>query len=291
MTASDSPIEVVRSVAALRRRVADWRAAGEVIGLVPTMGALHAGHLSLVERALAYTTRSCVSLFVNPAQFGPSEDFQVYPRDEAGDLAKLAGVGAHLVFAPPVDEMYPTGAATLISVSGLGDILEGEFRPGFFTGVATVVAKLLIQALPDVALFGEKDFQQLLVIRRMVTDLHLPVRIESARTVREGDGLALSSRNAYLSADERAVAPALFRTLSDVASRIAEGASPTSAAEQGAVRLKEAGFSEVDYVTARDAATLEPLYAPGSPGRVLAAARLGKTRLIDNVPVPAHDSR
>jgi pantoate--beta-alanine ligase len=287
MTKSDPPIEVVRSVADLRLRVAEWRAAGEVIGLVPTMGALHEGHLSLIERALAYTTRSCVSIFVNPAQFGPSEDFAIYPRDEAGDLAKLAGVGANLVFAPSVDAMYPPGAATLVTVPGLGDVLEGEFRPGFFSGVATVVAKLLIQVLPDVALFGEKDYQQLLVIRRMVTDLHLPIRIESARTVRENDGLALSSRNAYLSADERAIAPALYRTLSEVAARIAGGASPLSAAEQGAVRLKEAGFTQVDYVTARDAATLEPLYASGTPGRVLAAARLGKTRLIDNVPVPA----
>ncbi|MCU0838294.1 MAG: pantoate--beta-alanine ligase, partial [Rhodospirillales bacterium] len=223
-------IGIVRTVDALRAQVRLWREAGETVGLVPTMGALHAGHLALVERALAYTTRVCVSLFVNPTQFGPNEDLDRYPRDEAGDLAKLAAVGAHLVFAPSAAEMYPPGALTRVTVPGLGDELEGAFRPGFFTGVATVVTKLLIQALPDVALFGEKDYQQLLVVRRLTRDLDLPVRIEAGRTIREADGLALSSRNAYLTAAERAAAPALHRALVRLAEQVAAAADPAAAA-------------------------------------------------------------
>lgn len=287
MTTASGP-EVVRTARDLRARLARWRKAGEAIALVPTMGALHAGHLSLVERALAYATFSCVTLFVNPTQFGPSEDFDRYPRDEAGDLAKLAAAGAHLVFAPAVAEIYPDGAATRISVPGLGDVLEGSYRPGFFTGVATVVAKLLILAAPDVALFGEKDYQQLLVIRRMVADLGLPVTIEAGRTIREPDGLALSSRNAYLSADERAVAPALYRTLQAVARDVAAGAPVEARVAAAEAALRADGFGKVDYVTACDAETLDPWAGPasGRPGRVLAAAWLGRTRLIDNLAVP-----
>jgi pantoate--beta-alanine ligase len=281
-----TPIAVVRSVEALRSRISAWREEGETIGLVPTMGALHAGHLALVERAMAYTTRACVSLFVNPTQFGPNEDLDRYPRDEAGDVEKLGRLGAHLVYAPPVEVMYPPGAVTRVSVPGLGDMLEGAFRPGFFTGVATVVTKLLIQALPDVALFGEKDYQQLLVVRRLVTDLALPVRIEAGRTVREADGLALSSRNAYLTATERAIAPALYREISRLATRVAEGADPPAAAAEAVEALAAAGFGRVDYVEVRDAETLAPWAGPPRPGRVLAAAWLGVTRLIDNVPVP-----
>ena len=278
--------EIVRSAGDLRAQLAEWRRAGEMIALVPTMGALHAGHLSLVERSLAYATVSCVTLFVNPTQFGPNEDFDRYPRDEAGDLAKLAAVGAHLVFAPAVAEMYPPGAATRVGVPGLGDILEGAFRPGFFTGVATVVAKLLILTLPDIALFGEKDYQQLLIIRRMVADLGLPVKIEAGRTVREEDGLALSSRNAYLSAEERAVAPSLHRTLRALAEAVATGAMPSTRAQAAEAELLAAGFTKVDYVTVRDAETLEPWTGHPRPGRVLAAAWLGRTRLIDNLAVP-----
>jgi pantoate--beta-alanine ligase len=280
-----SGLPVVRTVAELRQDVGRWRRAGETIGLVPTMGALHEGHLSLVRRSMAYTTATCVSLFVNPTQFGPNEDYGRYPRDEAGDAAKLAALGKVLLFAPAIDEVYPPGNLTRVAVPGLGDILEGEHRPGFFTGVATVVAKLLIQAMPDVAIFGEKDYQQLLVIRRMVADLHLPVRIEASRTVREADGLALSSRNAYLDPRERQIAPALYRTLSRVASDAQSGVHPAERAARAEAELAAAGFTRVDYVTVRDAETLDLWTDRRAPGRVLGAAWLGRTRLIDNVPI------
>src|SRR5512134_3902736 len=204
-------IEIVRTVADLRARVRSWRDAGASIGLVPTMGALHEGHLALVRHVRALTDRSCVSLFVNPTQFGPNEDYTIYPRDETSDAGKLTALGADMLFAPDAEEMYPEGAATRVSVAGLGDLLEGEHRPGFFTGVATIVCKLLLQVLPDIAVFGEKDYQQLLVVRRLCTDLWIPTRIEGAPTVREPDGLALSSRNAYLTADERQIAPFLHQ--------------------------------------------------------------------------------
>lgn len=279
-------IDIVRSVTALRDRVGGWRDARQSVALVPTMGALHEGHLSLVRRARTLADRVCVSLFVNPAQFGPNEDYAVYPRDEEGDVAKLAGLNAvSLVYAPTVEEMYPAGALTRVSVPGVGDPLEGEYRPAFFTGVATVVAKLLLQVLPDLALFGEKDYQQLLVVRRMVADLCIPVRIEGVPTVREDDGLALSSRNAYLTADQRAVAPALFRIITNVASGIAAGADAMERAAWAEGELLRAGFDAVDYVAVRDAETLAPWQSPPRPGRVLAAARIGGTRLIDNVPV------
>jgi pantoate--beta-alanine ligase len=278
-------LDVVRTVADVRARVRAWRAAGETVGLVPTMGALHQGHLALILASRALTARTCVTLFVNPTQFGPNEDFDVYPRDEAGDIAKMAAVGAHLLFAPIRDEMYPEGEVTRVSVPGLGDALEGAFRPGFFTGVATVVAKLLIQTQPDAAVFGEKDYQQLQVIKRMTRDLALPVRIEGVPTVREADGLALSSRNAYLSPEERRIAPALHRTIGTVANQVAAGADPTQQSRWAAEILARCGFAKVDYVEVRDAESLEPWPGPTRPGRVLAAAWLGKTRLIDNVPV------
>jgi pantoate--beta-alanine ligase len=278
-------IDTVRTVDDLRARVSAWRRAGETVGLVPTMGALHEGHLSLIRRARALADRTCVTLFVNPTQFGPNEDFDVYPRDETGDIAKMVAEGAHLLFAPSRTEMYPDGEVTRVSVPGLGDMLEGAFRPGFFTGVATVVAKLLIQALPDVAVFGEKDYQQLQVIKRMTRDLSLPVRIHGEPTVREPDGLALSSRNAYLSAEERRIAPALHRTIGTVATHVAGGANPTQQSRWGTDILERCGFAKVDYLEVRDAETLAPWPGPTRPGRVLAAARLGRTRLIDNVPV------
>lgn len=277
---------VIRSIAHLRAQREAWRKAGEMVGLVPTMGALHTGHLSLVERAQAYSTLTLVTLFVNPTQFGPGEDFDRYPRDEAGDLAKLEAAGVAAVFAPEVAEMYPEGSLTRVSVPQLGDVLEGEFRPGFFTGVATVVAKLLILVQPDVALFGEKDYQQLLVIRRLAADLHLPLTIEAGRTIREPDGLALSSRNAYLSADERRIAPSLYRVISRLAADVAAGADSAQRAEAAMADLTAAGFSRVDYVTVRDGETLAPWTDRRRRGRVLAAAWLGRTRLIDNVPVP-----
>ncbi len=287
----DRSIDTVRTVADLRARVSAWRAAGETVGLVPTMGALHEGHLSLVRLSLAQAGRTCVTLFVNPTQFAPGEDLQTYPRDEAADAAKLAALGADLLFAPETGEMYPPGNVTEVSVPGLGDCLEGENRPGFFTGVATVVAKLLMQVQPDIAVFGEKDYPQLQVIKRMVRDLDIPVRIEGAPTVREADGLAMASRNAYLSAAERAAAPALFRTISAVAEQVARGADAGETAAWGEGLLLKAGFARVDDLDARDAETLEPVERAERPARVLAAAWLGAARLIDTVAVPAGDRK
>lgn len=283
-------IEVARTVAALRRRVGAWRADGEPVGLVPTMGALHAGHLALVAAARARCRRAVVSIFVNPKQFGPREDFSTYPRPEADDLAKLAAAGADLAYIPAVDEMYPDGFTTTISLGGPALPLDGAHRPGHFDGVATVVAKLLTQVAPDAAFFGEKDYQQLLVVRRMARDLDLPVEIVGVPTVREPDGLALSSRNVYLSAAERRVAPTLHRAMRTAADAIAKGAPAAPVIERAAAELTADGF-QVEYLELRDAASLEPLSAiiPARPARLLAAARLGKTRLIDNLPVPRPD--
>jgi pantoate--beta-alanine ligase len=280
-------VATARTVAALRARVRAWRGEGLTVALVPTMGALHEGHLSLIRLALANADRVCVSLFVNLTQFGPDEDFDRYPRNEADDAAKIAAVGAHLLFAPEAREVYPPGHLTRVQVPGLGDDLEGAFRPGFFTGVATIVAKLLLMALPDVAILGVKDYQQLQVIRRMVTDLDIPVRVLAGETAREPDGLALSSRNAYLAAEERRIAPMLHAAIVAVARAAADGAEPAKAEAKAARGLLEAGFTGVDYVAVRDAETLEPWTGSGRPGRVLAAAWLGRTRLIDNVAVPA----
>jgi pantoate--beta-alanine ligase len=278
-------IPIVRTVAELRADRAKWRKAGEKIALVPTMGALHQGHLSLVALAKEKADRAVVSIFVNPIQFGPREDFHLYPRDEAGDLAKLAAAGADLVFIPDVAEMYPAGFSTRINVGDLTEDLCGAARPNHFDGVATVIAKLLLQCAPDVAIFGEKDYQQLLVIRRMVRDLNLPVEILGGPIVREKDGLALSSRNAYLSPAERRIAPLLHQTIAQVAADLANGRGADDAAEAGRFKLEAAGF-RVNYVAVRDPETLKPLHGPVKEARVLAAAFLGKTRLIDNLPVP-----
>jgi len=270
-------VRIVRTVDEVRAEVAQWRAAGESVALVPTMGALHTGHIALVGAGLVLGDRVVVSIFVNPTQFAPHEDLARYPRDEAGDIAKLGSAGVHLVWAPPVGEMYPPGFATRIVVEGAALPLEGQFRPHHFGGVATVVCKLLSAVTPDVALFGEKDFQQLAVIRQMVRDLSLPVQIRGVATIREADGLALSSRNAYLTSDERFIAPMLYKVVSEVA----RGRDPA----EGAQALHASGFTRIDYLEVRDAETLEPFdAASGRPGRVLAAAWLGKTRLIDNVP-------
>ena len=278
-------MDSVRTVADLRARVAAWRGAGETVGLVPTMGAIHAGHLALVEAARSACDRVVASLFVNPAQFGPNEDYQLYPRDEAKDSRFLDESGVALLFAPPVEEMYPDGFSTTVTVSGLTSGLCGDHRPGHFEGVATVVSKLLTQCLPDRAYFGEKDYQQLLVVRRLARDLDIPVRIEGVPTVREADGLALSSRNAYLSAEDRATAPALYRTLSAVADALADGRQSVSdQVDWGIAQLEEAGFDRLDYLDVRDAETLMKLERVDRPTRVLAAARIGGTRLIDNVP-------
>jgi len=276
---------VAPTVAELRRHVARWRVQGERIGLVPTMGALHAGHIALVAAARARGDRAIVSIFVNPKQFGPREDFSTYPRPVADDLAKLAAADVDLVFMPTVAEMYPSGFTTAVSLGGPAAELEGAHRPGHFDGVATVVAKLLIQGAPDFAFFGEKDYQQLLVVRRMARDLDLPVEIVGVPTVRDPDGLALSSRNAYLSAEERRAAPSLHRAMRDAATAIAAGTAPAAALRRALDVLTEAGFRP-EYLELRDAATLAPLTtAPNGPARLLAAAHLGRTRLIDNIPV------
>jgi pantoate--beta-alanine ligase len=279
------PLDTVRTIADLRARVTAWRADGLRVGLVPTMGALHAGHVSLVKNSVARCDRTVVTLFVNPTQFGPKEDFSVYPRDEARDAALVAAEGADLLFAPGVDEVYPGGHSTKVHVGGLGDVLEGEHRPGFFIGVATVVTKLLLQALPDEAFFGEKDYQQLQVIKKLIRDLDIPVTATGVQTVREADGLALSSRNAYLSPAERATAPVLHGTLAQVAEQVGRGENPRVQEAWAKEQLERAGFWQVDYVAVRDAVTLDEAPDASRPARVLAAAWLGKARLIDNVAV------
>ncbi len=277
-------IEIVRSVADLRRQIGQWRKDGLKIGLVPTMGALHEGHLTLVRTALEKCDRAVVSIFVNPKQFGPNEDFETYPRREEEDAAKLESAGGHLIFAPTVSEMYgEDGGTTLVSVKGLGDILEGEFRPGFFDGVATVVTKLLLQVLPDMAFFGEKDYQQLNVIKKFSADLNIPVEICGVPTIREKDGLALSSRNAYLNREEREIAPTLHAIISEVSERFKVGGKPEALSKWASQQLMDAGFQKVDYILIRHGDDLSREPVKGEPIRVLAAAFLGKARLIDNV--------
>jgi len=277
---------VVRRLGALQSKVAAWRATGERIALVPTMGALHEGHLALVQLATRRAARTLVSIFVNPTQFAPNEDYARYPRDQRGDLAKLAPLGVDLVFVPSAALMYPEGFATSVHVAGPAEAgLEDKYRPHFLGGVATVVCKLLTQCRPDIAVFGEKDYQQLLVVRRMARDLDLGVQIVGAKTVREADGLALSSRNAYLDAGERAIAPGLNAALRDAARRIAAGGDVESIMAAARAGLTRMGF-RVDYVEARNAETLAPISEPRrEPIRLLAAAWLGRTRLIDNIPV------
>ncbi len=277
---------VVRTVSALRRAVMPWRTAAERIALVPTMGALHAGHIALVRAARRRAARLIVSIFVNPSQFAPHEDFASYPRAFEADLAMLADMAVDLVWAPSAATMYPPDFATRIVPEGPATAgLEDKFRPHFFSGVATVVAKLLIQCGPDIALFGEKDYQQLKVVTRLAQDLDLPLRIVGVPTVREHDGLALSSRNSYLSARERAAAPALHRVLTDCASRIARGELSARVLDEGGAAIEQAGFA-LDYLEARHTDTLKPVasLADGSI-RLLVAARIGKTRLIDNLAV------
>ena len=279
-----SPLATVRTVADLRAHVAAWRREGLRVALVPTMGALHAGHLSLVSLARTRADRVIASVFVNPAQFGPNEDFAAYPRDEAGDAAQLAAGGCDLLFAPAASEIYPPGFATTVTTAGISESMEGLARPGHFAGVATVVSKLLIQAAPDVAVFGEKDYQQLQVIRRVAIDLDLPVEIVGAPTARAEDGLALSSRNAYLTAEERRVAGELNVIMARAAGRIAAGDDIAAAEVEGRAAIKAAGFARIDYFETRAADDLRRL-GPGvidAPGRLLAAVLLGRTRLLDN---------
>ena len=279
-----TPLPLVRTVADLHAAVSAWKREGHRTAFVPTMGALHEGHLSLVRLAREKAERVVASVFVNPTQFAPTEDLDRYPRQEAKDAELLASAGCDLLFLPTPAEMYPADFATSVTVSGVSEDLEGRFRPQMFGGVATVVAKLLIGAGTDVAVFGEKDFQQLLVIRRMAKDLNLPVEIVPGPTVREADGLAMSSRNAYLAPDERAVAAQLNVILKAAAAQVRDGAPADKAETEASAALMLAGFERVDYVAIRSADDLGP-YVPGQPARILAAAWLGKTRLIDNLPV------
>ena len=258
---------------------------GGTLALVPTMGALHAGHMALVEEAKRRADKVAATIFVNPAQFGPNEDFSRYPRREAEDARMLEQAGCELLWMPSATDIYPQGFSTSVHVSGVSDRWEGEARPGHFDGVATVVAKLLIAMRPDVAMFGEKDFQQLAVIRRLVADLNIATEIAAVPTVREEDGLALSSRNAYLSEDERRRAAALPQALQYARSAILDGSPVRLALDTGRKSLVEAGFSRIDYFALVDASTLQPAEASAGEMRLIAAALIGPTRLIDNLSV------
>lgn len=291
---TNATVPYLSTVKTLRATIAAWRQAGCRIALVPTMGALHGGHLELVRLARRHADKVVVSIFVNPAQFAPHEDLERYPRTFEADLAALATVDCDFVWAPAVAEMYPAGHATRVVPAGAAEGLESDFRPHFFTGVATVCTKLFTQVAPDVAIYGEKDFQQLAVMRQLVRDLDLPMAIIGAPTVREPDGLAMSSRNRYLSESEREIAPRMNLILQAMATALAdEGAGLTAPraevlAAEAAAKLIAAGFGKIDYVAVRDAATLAAIDkvadgAPPGPLRILAAAWLGKTRLIDNI--------
>ncbi|MDP1554418.1 MAG: pantoate--beta-alanine ligase [Hyphomonas sp.] len=286
---TEKTVAVVRTRVALQQQVRAWKAAGETVGFVPTMGALHAGHLSLVEKAKENARRTVTSIFVNPAQFAPGEDFETYPRREANDLALLSAAGCDLVYLPTVAEMYPDGSVTDVRVNGMSDLLDGIYRPHFFYGVATVVARLFLHVQPDVAVFGEKDYQQLQIIRRMVRDLGFPIRIIGGETRRDADGLAQSSRNLYLSADERRAAGAMFAALHRAAVRISLGAQPDQARAEAESHLIRSGFRSVDYIALVDSDSLAALPGdspmPSGTARLLGAAWLGRTRLIDNLSV------
>jgi pantoate--beta-alanine ligase len=277
-------VQIVRNSEELTRATASLKRSG-TLALVPTMGALHVGHMTLIEEAQRRADRIAASVFVNPAQFGPNEDFGRYPRQEAQDAAMLEKAGCDLLWLPSLDDIYPHGFATKVSVSGVSDLWEGEARPGHFDGVATIVAKLLLSVRPDVALFGEKDFQQLAVIRRMVADLAIPTQIVGVRTAREADGLALSSRNAYLSEDERTRAVALPRALSYARDAIRNGDDLALVLDTARKMLVEAGYSRIDYFALVDALTFAPLSSAQGEMRLIAAAAIGPTRLIDNLAV------
>jgi pantoate--beta-alanine ligase len=277
--------QVLREIAALRAVVAGWKAAGDVVGVVPTMGALHDGHLSLVRAAQAECQRVIVTIFVNPKQFNNLEDLAKYPRTEATDTAMLAPLGVDVVFVPAPTEIYPDGFATKVSVKGVSGPLEGAHRPGHFDGVATVVAKLFGITQADRAYFGQKDWQQLQVVHRMVADLNLAVTVVGCETIREADGLAMSSRNARLSADARAKAPALYAAMLVAAEAIRAGAPISRAMKAARSDVLAAGFEEVEYIELRSAAMLERVSTLSAPARMLAAARIGGVRMIDNIAV------
>ncbi|MEO1608666.1 MAG: pantoate--beta-alanine ligase [Pseudomonadota bacterium] len=285
MAEENSKASFISALPELRAEVRQWRQSGQTVALVPTMGSLHEGHLSLVRTAKTRCDRVVTSIFVNPAQFALDEDFGMYPRTFDADLEKLASVDCDLVWAPSAEVMYPGGFATTIALQGAAVGLETDFRPHFFAGVATVCCKLFAQVQPDIALFGEKDYQQLCVVRQMVRDLNLPLDIAACGTVRETDGLAMSSRNAYLSDKERAIAPSLHCILQDAARSFHFGRSAHEVCKAAVKALEQAGFNAVDYVAIRDAETLQPVTnSSGMPCRLLAAGWLGRTRLIDNIP-------
>jgi pantoate--beta-alanine ligase len=278
-------LPVVRTIDELRARVGGWRSAHRRIALVPTMGALHAGHIALVTTARDLADRVVASIFVNPRQFGVNEDLDLYPRDEAGDVAKLAAAGCDLVYAPTVETMYPKGFGTKIMVTSLGDRLCGAARPGHFDGVGIVVTKLLTQAQPDIALFGQKDWQQLAIIRRLVADLDLSVAIAGVPIVRDPDGLALSSRNVYLSPDERTRALALPNALQTARAALLRDAPVAATLATATASLTAAGFGRIDYIELVDERTLLPVDSAVPYARLCAAAIMGTTRLIDNLGV------
>jgi pantoate--beta-alanine ligase len=278
-------VQIVRDLETLREALSALRADGGTIAFVPTMGALHAGHMALVAEGWRRATHVVASIFVNPTQFGANEDLSRYPRRERSDAQMLEAEGAALLWAPDVAAIYPNGPEIDVRAGALGDVLDGAARPGHFDGVATVVARLFDQVRPDVALFGEKDYQQLLVVRQMVRDLALPVEIVGIPTQRDADGLALSSRNLYLTDEERLAARALPRALGEAAAALQEGAEVAPTLAAAVDKLARAGFEPIDYVELRDAETLAPLDRLDRPARLLAAARLGTTRLIDNLPV------
>lgn len=280
-------LQIVRTLSALRAALAPHRRAGRRIGFVPTMGALHDGHISLVQRAQQVCEVCVVSIFVNPTQFAPGEDLDTYPRSEAEDVSRLSAVGCDLVYLPEVEDIYPQGSVTQVRVEGLSDLLDGRFRPHFFYGVTTVVARLFVHVEPDLAVFGEKDFQQLQIIRRMTYDLGFGIEIIGAPTWRDADGLAQSSRNAYLDPAERRCAGVINRSLHRAARRLAIGRSVAEVSDEMQATLRQAGINKIDYAAVVDPDTLkgrpdEPL-KPGDPARVLIAAWLGGTRLIDNM--------
>ncbi|MGO9173827.1 MAG: pantoate--beta-alanine ligase [Rhodomicrobium sp.] len=286
-----SRLPVIRHTVQLRQMVQQWRRRGHRVALVPTMGGLHDGHLSLIRLAKLQASRVVVSVFVNPTQFALHEDYDHYPRNEERDWHKLLSVQADAMYAPDVHDIYPHDFATRVEVAGVAQTLEGISRPHFFSGVTTVVAKLFLQCLPDIAIFGEKDYQQLLVIKRLVRDLDFPITIVPAPIMREADGLAMSSRNVYLDTDERAIAPQLHAILSDMAGDLASGRAIEETIRLGWARLEKAGF-RIDYLEVRDAETLMPVEVLAeTPARLLAAVFLGRVRLIDNVAVvPAAES-
>jgi len=278
-------VAILRTVAELRALVRGWKAAGQTIGVVPTMGALHDGHLSLARAARAECDRVIVTIFVNPKQFNNPDDLKKYPRTEQADAALLATVPADLIFAPDPDEVYPEGYGTVVSVAGVSVPLEGRMRPGHFDGVATVVTKLFGMTMADRGYFGQKDWQQLQVVLKLVADLNLPVTVVGCETIREPDGLAMSSRNLQLDAAARARAPVLYAAITAAAADIRAGQSDRMAIREAAEKLRSAGFERVEYIELRDAASLLPSDDPARPRRMLAAAWAGGVRLIDNIPV------